>query len=143
MRSKKPSRKREPRKIPGPKPSITLEVVRRVSHRVGRGLTLKLALVAENKLTVNEETWKKALAAHPEFSPLYEAGKGKFLDMATQRLAKSGELQNLRWLLERRFPDLFARPAEVSVSVENNVSVELPADVVERARQISKGGDGK
>ena len=111
-----------------------------MSARVGRGLTLKLALAAENKLTVNEETWKKALAAHPEFSPHYEAGKGKFLDWATERLAKSSELQNIRWLLERRFPELFARPAEVSVNVENNVSVAIPDDVVRRARELAKHG---
>jgi len=115
-------------------------VVKRVAVRVGRGLTLKLALAAENKATINEETWKKALQAHPEFSPHYEAGKGKFLDRATQRLAASKELGNLKWLLERRFPDLFAKPDPAPVQVNNTNVFELPADVVERARELSKHG---
>src|SRR6185312_13490677 len=105
-----------------------------VADRIGRGLTLELALAAEGKATVNKETWKKALAAHREFSPLYEAAKGKFLDRATQRLAASKENADLKWLLERRHPDLFARPAEVSVEVNNTAVVELPADILERAR---------
>lgn len=135
MHKKKSSRK----KIPGPKPSITLAVVKRVASRIGRGLTLKLALAAENKSTINEETWKKALQSHPEFSPHYDAGKGKFLDKATQRLVRSKELANLKWLLERRFPDLFARPAEVSVSVNNTTHISgLADDVLEQARIIAR-----
>lgn len=114
-------------------------MVKRVAARIGRGLTLKLALAAENKATVNEETWKKTLQSHPEFSPHYEAGKGKFLDAATLRLVRSKELSNLKWLLERRFPDLFARPAEVSVEVNNTTNISgLADDVLERARVIAR-----
>jgi hypothetical protein len=105
---------------------------------VGLGLTLKLSLAAENHEKINEETWKKAIAAHPEFSPHYEAAKGKFLEGAMRRLAASEELAHLKWLLERRHSDLFGRPPEQSVCVTNNVSVELPADVLERAREYSQ-----
>lgn len=133
-------KKKSPRKkIPGPKPSITLAVVKRVAARIGRGVPLEHALAAENKSTINKETWKKALQAHPEFSPHYDAGKGKFLDRATQRLARSKELANLKWLLERRFPDLFARPAEVSVEVNNTTHISgLADDVLEQARIIAR-----
>lgn len=110
--------------------------------RVGRGLTLELALAAENRATVNRETWKKALQAHPEFSPHYEAGKGKFLDRATSRLARSRNLNDLKWLLERRHADLFAKPADVEVNVSNTNVVELPAEIVQRARELSKGTGG-
>lgn len=106
-----------------------------MSERVGRGLTLKLALAAEDCPTVNEETWKKALAAHVEFSPHYEAGRGKFLELATRRLAKSKDLANLRWLLARRHSDLFGESPEVVV----NNNIELPADVIELARQHARG----
>ena len=123
------------RSRPGPKPSITRAVVRRVSDRVARGLTLALALAAEGNSTINVETWKKALGAHPEFSPLYEAGKGKFLERATRRLAESDQLKHLCWLLERRHPDLFRKPADVVVN--NDVRVELPADLLERARDLA------
>lgn len=128
---------------PGPKPSITLAVVKRVSIRVGIGLTLKLALAAENCATVNEETWKKALAAHPEFSPHYEAAKGKFLELSMVRLAKAEDLKYLCWLLERRHSDLFAKPeAAPIVNVNQSVAVGIPSDVIERARELA-GSDQK
>jgi hypothetical protein len=112
-------------------------VVRRVSKRVGQGLTVKLALAIENRATINEETWKKALKAHPEFYPLYEAGKGKFLERATERLARSEELYNLRWLLERRHSDLFGRPEPgTTVNVSQTVAVGIPEDVLKRAREL-------
>ena len=121
---------------PGPKPSITLDVVKRVSDRVGRGLTLALALAAECCATINVETWKKCLQAHPEFSPHYEAGKGRFLDAAVKRLAESHELKYLCWLLERRHGDLFSKPDAPAAVV--NVITAIPEDVVQRAREISR-----
>lgn len=124
---------------PGPKPSITLHVVKRVSRRVALGSTLKLALAAEDNPTVNEETWKKALQTHPEFSPHYEAGKGKFLERAMGRLEKSKDLKFLCWLLERRHADLFAKPAAVQLSVSNHTTINgVPDDVMERARKLAR-----
>jgi hypothetical protein len=93
----------------GPKSAITRAVVKRVSTRVGRGLTLEWALAAEGKAKINVDTWKKALQKHKEFQPLYEAGRGQFLAWATKRLAESKDLGNLRWLMVRRFAKLFAR----------------------------------
>ena len=114
-------------------------MVKRVSNRVGRGLTLALALAAETSATINVETWKKALQTHPEFSPHYEAGKGKFLDWATHKIVTRGEFADLRWLIERRHADLFARPAEVSVSVNNTTNISgLPDDILERARTAAR-----
>lgn len=134
------SKKSKGRTTPGPKPSITGEVVRRVGDRYARGVPLEEALAAEGNAKINLETWKKALAAHPEFSPRWQAAKGKFLDRATKRLAESKKLSYLCWLLERRHADLFARPAPVSVSVNNTNIVELPAEVIERARELAKSG---
>lgn len=96
-------------------------------------------MAAENNLKINEETWKKALAAHPELSPHYEAAKGKFLDDSMQKLAASKSLKFLCWLLERRHSDLFARPAEVSLSVNNTTNISgLSNDVLEQARAIAR-----
>lgn len=132
-------RKKHRKKPPGPKPSITLEVVRRVADRFGLGMPLSLALAAEANSKVNEETWKKALAAHPELSPHYEAARGKFLEHSMRRLAVSEELSNLRWLLERRHSDLFPRPSEALVNVNNSTHISgLPDDVLERARVIAR-----
>ncbi len=125
----------------GPAPSVTLEVVKRVSARVGRGLTLSLALAAEDCPAVNVENWNKTLQRHKELSTHYEAGKGQFLDMATERLVASEELANLRWLLERRFPDLFSKP-EPGVTVNASVNLAIPPDVVERAREIAAEHNG-
>lgn len=135
--TKRPRARSKP-STPGPKPSITLAVVKRVSRRVAMGSTLTLALAAEGHGKVNEETWKKALQSHREFSPHYEQGKGKFLAGAMERLQKSKDLKFLCWLLERRHADLFARPAAVSVAVNNTNVIELPREVIERARELSK-----
>jgi len=118
-----------------------------VSDRVARGLTLALALAAEEQDKINVETWKKALQAHPEFSPRYEAGKGKFLEWATQRLAESKDLANLRWLLERRHADLFARPdlqleLHATATAGASVNLSIPEPVLQRALEIAHT-DGK
>lgn len=125
-------------------------MVKRVSARVGRGLTLSLSLAAENRATVNEETWKKALQAHPEFSPHYDAGKGKFLDKAIRRIAAEKNTKYLCWLLERRHPDLFARHdsdvaagSGTTVHVSQSVAVGIPADVLERARDLAREDQSK
>lgn len=113
-------------------------MVKRVSNRVGRGLTLELALAAENKEGINLECWHKALQRHPDLSTHYAAGKGQFLDYATKRLA-GGETADLRWLLERRHPDLFAKPSEQpSVHVSNHTTIQLPEELLERARELAK-----
>lgn len=137
------SRAKRPR---GPKPSITLAVVRRVGGRYARGVPLVDALAAEGNGKINLETWKKALASHPEFSPHWHACKGKFLDRATKRLAEARKLTYLCWLLERRHADLFARPAAVSVSVNNQTTIAgVPEDVLGRlraaARENARGSD--
>lgn len=133
--SDRPHKPKPKPKPPGKVPSITLAVVRRVAARVGRGLTLELALAAEDCDQVNFENWHKTLQRHPELSTHYLAGKGQFLDRALERLAQSDELSHLRWLLERRHSDLFAK-REPEVVVNNNLT--LPADVLERARQLAK-----
>jgi len=104
------------------------------------GVTLALSLAAECKSTINLDTWKKALAAHPEFSPLYEGGKGKFLEHACRRLAGDVDVKYLCWLLERRFADLFQKPepAGAVVNVSQTANLGIPADVIERARAIAK-----
>jgi hypothetical protein len=141
----KPKPRKGRRKRPGPKPSITLAVVKRVSERFGRGLTLEQSLAAEEVSTINLETWKKCLQAHPEFSPHYEAAKGKFLDVATRRLAEAQDLKFLTWLLERRYSKMFARPAEndITVNATANATAGIPADLVERARAVVEGDQAK
>jgi len=105
-----------------------------VGDCVGRGVPLAYALAAEDRPSVNVATWHKALQRHPNLLAHYHAGKGRFLARATARLCK--DLCNLRWLLARRHSDLFGGgDAEGGVTV----TVGLPADVVERAREFARG----
>lgn len=132
-RRKKPA----PKQKPGPKPSITVEVVRRVSERVAAGLTLALALHAEQVATVNEETWKKAVAGNADFKAIYEGAKAKFLEEAVLRLSQAKELKYLCWLLERRHSEMFRKPDADRVVVNQSVSVGIPDEVLQRAREIA------
>lgn len=132
----------------GKKPAITLEVVKRVSERVGMGMPLKQALQAEGHKQINEGSWKMALKRHPEMLPHYESAKATFLDRAMRRLAEADQLKYLCWLLERRHPDLFARPAasEGSTTVnvnQTNHNVAIPADVLQRAKEIANTTNGR
>lgn len=99
-------------------------------------MTLELALATEAVPTVNVETWKKALKAHPEFSPHYEAAKGKFLDESMQRLVAANDLKNLRWLLERRHWEMFGENATKGTNPTNHNGEVLSDEMIERARQI-------
>lgn len=109
------------------------------------GIPLQEALAAEADPKINLETWKKALAAHPELSPPYEAAKGKFLDYAMRKLKDSEKLEHLIFLLRTRRPDLFALPSPVAVNVTSQVNVgnfkELSdAELEKIARGSGSGG---
>jgi hypothetical protein len=136
----KPKPTKQRGRVRGPKPSITLEVVKRVAKRFGMGIPLEEALATEGNPKINLDTWKKALAAHPEFSPHYAAAKGKFLEQAMERLYA---LDRIEFLLTRRFPHLFAAPAPVAVSVSNHSVLELPQDILDRARELLKADERK
>ena len=116
---------------------ITLEVVQRVSERVGKGLTLVLALSLERNNHINADSWAKAIKRNPLFLPPYSAAKADFLERALQRLAESQDLANLRWLLERRHSDLFARPSDTTINVSQSI-VGIPDDVLAKARDYAK-----
>ena len=121
----------------GRKAHITLEVVKRVSERVGIGLTLQLALAAEHDPCINCDSWEKAIKRNAEFVAPYAAAKADFLQKALSRLAEAQDLANLRWLLERRHSDLFARPSDTTINVSQSI-VGIPDDVLAKAREYAK-----
>lgn len=104
----------------------------------GQGISLKDALALENNAQINPDSWQRALQRHPEFVHPYSAAKADFLAKSIQRLIESEDLANLRWLLERRYPDLFARPAPISVNVSQNTIAGLPEEYLERARAYAR-----
>jgi hypothetical protein len=120
-----------------------LEVVQRVSERYGMGIPLQDALAAEGSPTINLETWKKALAAHPELSPPYEAAKGKFLEFAMCKLRDHKNLKFLCFLLRTRRADLFSGSAGSNGHQGESSGNGIPDDVLERARQYAQPAGGK
>jgi hypothetical protein len=119
---------------------VTLAVVKRVGKRFGQGMPLKDALALENNPQINPDSWHKAIQRSSEMSTLWDGVKADFLEKAITRLLESDDLANLRWLLERRFPELFARPAPTTVNVSQSTStiVGLPNDVLARLREYAK-----
>jgi len=106
-------------------------------------MPLSVALAAEGNPTINEETWKKALAAHPGLCPTFDAAKGKFLEESMRRLIDAEDLKHLCWLLERRYSEYFRKPDPPAAVVNVSTQISgLPDDVLERARIIAKVSSG-
>jgi len=98
---------KQPKK-PGRESKITVELVQRVSKRVGRGIPIQMALAGER---VSWSAYKKHLQRHPDLAAIQEVAKIQFLDETFDMiLSKPGPM--LRWFLERRHPDLFAKPRD-------------------------------
>lgn len=95
----------------GPERSVTLAVVKRVGTRMATGLSLELALALE-KVEIRVETWQRALQRDAKLFTLNRRFQALFLERACTRLATSGDSADLKWLLTRRYPELFALPTE-------------------------------
>lgn len=122
----------------GRKRHVTLAVVQRVADRIAVGLTLELACEAEGDPVINVDSFHKALERHPEFVHPYHAAKADFLEWACERLVHSHEMGNLRWFLERRYSDLFGKPADTTINVvQQQAIVGISDEVLARARELS------
>ncbi|HEX3625156.1 MAG TPA: hypothetical protein VH280_07010 [Verrucomicrobiae bacterium] len=120
---------------PGPDSKVTVELVRRVSNLVAKGIPIRVALEGE---PVTPAAYKKHLQRHSELAAIQAAAKIRFLDVTTDLIAsKPGPL--LRWLLERRFPHVFCRSPkdddqpdiDVDTDSENEPQSKLVAGVPE------------
>lgn len=105
-----------PLPIPKSKSLVTSRLVERVSERVARGIPLHLALAGE---PVTRAEYEDKLRCHPELAAVEKAAKRKFLEeMINTLLAAEDPDSNIRWLLERLYPDIFGRHREtVTVNV--------------------------
>ncbi len=113
-----------------------MDVVERVAERFGLGLSLKMALVLEKDVCINEDSWAKALSRNPEFVPPFAAAKADFYDRAMRRLANADDPKWLTWLLERRHADEFHRPPD---KLELRQTIEgVPDDFIARLRDYAK-----
>ena len=73
------------------------------------GLTLELALSLECKV-IKVETWQRALQRDAKLFTHNKRFQAMFMDYACSRLAESKNLDDLKWLLVRTHPELFALP---------------------------------
>jgi hypothetical protein len=91
---------------------ITVELVDRVSERVATGVPLDLALAGE---PVSVEEYEEHLRQHPELAAREGVAKRMFLQKTVGALLTNGDAStsaNIRWLLERLYPDVFERGRE-------------------------------
>jgi hypothetical protein len=89
-------------------PAITVALVERVSHCIAMGIPLDLALAGES---VTEEDYKEHLEQNPEFAAIEGKAKCKFIEDAIGALLRvENPSTNIRWLLERVYPEIFAKP---------------------------------
>ena len=92
--------------IPTPTPLITAALVERVSQRIAMGISLGLALAGES---VTRENYKEHLKEHPEFAAIEGAARRRFIEDAIGALMRvENPSTNIRWLLERVYPEIFA-----------------------------------
>lgn len=122
----------------GPEPTVTLEVVARIGERMAIGLPLDYALALE-EADISVDCFHKALQRDEKLSTHLKRFKAKFIAEACTRLTIS-ETSDLRWLLLRRHPDIFAMPsekAEANNSSGNQVADGLQA-VLNQAKEYAR-----
>lgn len=91
-------------------PGVTAAIVQRVCDRLGTGVPLALALAGE---PVSEAEYEAHLREHPELAALDGVAKRKFLqEIIGVLLSAKDSSSNIRWLLERLYPDVFGRERE-------------------------------
>lgn len=124
-------------KARGPEPSVTLAVVERIGQRMAIGLPLDYALALE-EADITEDCFHKALQADAKLSTHLKRFKAKFIAEACTRLTIS-ETSDLRWILLRRHPDIFAMPSEKAEAKDsgNNVADGLQ-DLLNRAKELAR-----
>ena len=90
--------------------TITAALVECVSHRVAMGVPLDLALAGES---VTEKDYKEHLEQNPGLAAIEGAAKRRFVEQAIGAMQRvENPSANIRWLLERTYPEVFARSRE-------------------------------
>lgn len=90
-----------------PSPAITVALVKRVSKRISTGVPPDLALAGE---LVSRSDYQEHLSKNPELAALEQAAKREFLQSLIGMLLEAKDSSaNIRWLLERIYPEIFSR----------------------------------
>lgn len=122
----------------GPERSVTLEVVERVGKRMAIGMPLGYALALEKQM-ITEDCFHKALQADAKLSTHLNRFKAEYLERVLTKLAESDDLSHPRWLLPRRFPDIFALESERAESkTSGNAVADGLQEVLNRAKEYAR-----
>jgi hypothetical protein len=90
--------------------TVTVALVERVAERVAHGNPLKLALAGE---PVSREEYEEYLRQRPNLAALADVAKRRYLNQAVGLLLNAKDpSSNVRWLLERFYPEIFSRERE-------------------------------
>ena len=107
---------------PEPESNVTVALVERVADRMATGVPLSLALAGE---ALSRAEYEEQMRRHPELADHEGVAKRKFLQNAIKiLLAGKDSSANIRWLLERLYPDVFDRQ-----QASENVTVNVEAAV--------------
>ena len=121
----------------GPKRSVTMAVVERVGIRISKGIPLDFALALEDE-DISVTTFQKALETEPKLSTHLTRFKAKFIEIAVTKLSE-GEMADLKWLLVRRHPDIFAMPSEKAESKDSGEKVaDGLQELLNRSRELAR-----
>jgi hypothetical protein len=120
----------------GPERSVTPAVVKRVAARFALGVPLRYALVLEEP-RITPGAFEKALQRDPKLSAHMHKAKAQFLFDSCKRLTAHPETANLRWLLTRRFPELFAEVAPARAA-NDDAATSVLAGILQSSREIAR-----
>ncbi|HTV42052.1 MAG TPA: hypothetical protein VMF08_15895 [Candidatus Sulfotelmatobacter sp.] len=124
--------------------TVTVAFVERISHRVAMGIPLDLALAGES---VTEENYKEHLEADPELARIEGAARCRFVEQAIAALlAVENPSTNIRWLLERLYPEEFClrraaddaekeKPRQTILGVPEEFTEQMRAEALARERE--------
>jgi hypothetical protein len=96
----------EPQSALGSKEEVTVALVERVSERVAKGVPIRLAAAREG---LRRAEYEELLRGRPELALRQDAANGEFVEFCIRKLLDVEDpSSNIRWLLERLNPDMFA-----------------------------------
>jgi len=88
------------------KEDVTVALVERVSERVAKGVPLRFAVAREG---LSRAEYEELLRGRPELALRQDSANGEFVEFCIRKLLDVEDpSSNIRWLLERLNPDLFA-----------------------------------
>jgi len=120
----------------GARKSVTMAVVERVGIRISKGLPLDYALALEDQ-DISVDAFHKALAREPKLSTHLNRFKAKFIEESVIRLSE-GEMADLKWLLVRRHPDIFAMPSEKAEAPNADKVADGLQDLLNRSSELAR-----